>query len=43
MAAAAHGESIPFTLVWQNTLYALLYIVLLLLASSAVFSRRNLK
>ncbi len=43
IAAAAHGESIPFALVWQNTLYALLYIVLLLLASSAVFSRRNLK
>jgi Cu-processing system permease protein len=43
IAAAAHGEPIPFALVWQNTLYALLYIVLLLLASSAVFSRRNLK
>jgi ABC-type transport system involved in multi-copper enzyme maturation permease subunit len=43
IAAAAHGESIPFSLVWQNTLYALTYIVLLLLASSAIFSRRNLK
>lgn len=43
IAAAAHGESIPFTLVWQNTLYALMYIVLLLLASSAIFSQRNLK
>ncbi|MDE3170435.1 MAG: ABC transporter permease [Acidobacteriota bacterium] len=43
IAAAAHGESIPFSLVWQNTAYALIYIVLLLIASSAVFSRRNLK
>jgi ABC-type transport system involved in multi-copper enzyme maturation permease subunit len=43
IAAAAHGESIPFALVWQNTLYALIYIVLLLLAASAIFSRRNLK
>jgi ABC-type transport system involved in multi-copper enzyme maturation permease subunit len=43
IAAAAHGESIPFTLVWQNTLYALLYVAAVLLAASAVFSRRNLK
>lgn len=43
IAAAAHGEAIPFALIWQNTLYALLYIAVLLLASSAVFSRRNLK
>jgi Cu-processing system permease protein len=43
IAAAAHGESIPFALVWQNTLYAVMYIVLLLLASSAVFARRNFK
>ncbi|MGH9718373.1 MAG: ABC transporter permease [Candidatus Acidiferrales bacterium] len=43
IASAAHGEHIPFALVWQNTLYALLYIVLLLFASSAIFSQRNLK
>ncbi|MGH9563612.1 MAG: ABC transporter permease [Terracidiphilus sp.] len=43
IAAAAHGEAIPFVLVWQNTLYALMYIAVLLLASAAVFSRRNLK
>ncbi len=43
IAAAAHGNAIPFTLVWQNTLYAALYVALLLLAASAVFSRRNLK
>jgi ABC-type transport system involved in multi-copper enzyme maturation permease subunit len=43
IAAAAHGESIPVSLIWQNTLYALLYVVLVLVAASAVFSRRNLK
>ncbi len=43
IALAAHGDAIPLALLWQNTLYALLYVVLLLLASSAVFSRRNLK
>lgn len=43
IAAASHGSAIPFALVWQNSLYALIYICLLLLASSAVFSRRNLK
>jgi ABC-type transport system involved in multi-copper enzyme maturation permease subunit len=43
IAAAAHGEAIPFALFWQNTLYALLYVVLLLIVSSAVFSYRNLK
>jgi len=43
IAAAAHGERIPFSLVWQNTLYAALYVTLVLLAASAVFSRRNLK
>jgi len=43
IAAAAHGESIPFSLIWQNTLYASLYVLLVLLAASAVFSRRNLK
>jgi len=43
IAAAGHGESVPARLIGQNTLYALLYVTLLLLASSAVFSRRNLK
>jgi ABC-type transport system involved in multi-copper enzyme maturation permease subunit len=43
IAAAAHRDPIPFALVWQNSLYAALYILLLLIASSAVFSRRNLK
>jgi ABC-type transport system involved in multi-copper enzyme maturation permease subunit len=43
IAAAAHGDRISSALIWQNTLYAGLYVSLLLLASSAVFSRRNLK
>jgi ABC-type transport system involved in multi-copper enzyme maturation permease subunit len=43
IAAAAHGESVPFSLVWQNTLYTTLYGALVLLGASAVFSRRNLK
>jgi ABC-type transport system involved in multi-copper enzyme maturation permease subunit len=43
IAPAAHAEPIPFSLVWHNTLYALLYVVLLLLAASAVFSARNMK
>jgi ABC-type transport system involved in multi-copper enzyme maturation permease subunit len=43
IAAAAHGDAIPFPLIWQNTLYAALYVALLLIAASAIFSRRNLK
>jgi hypothetical protein len=43
IAHAAHGEAVPFTLIAQNTLYAFLYVALLLLAASAVFSRRDLK
>jgi len=43
IAAASHGEAIPLALVAQNTLYAGLYVALLLVAASAVFSRRNLK
>lgn len=40
---AAHGEVIPANLLWQNTLYAALYVLVLLIASAAVFSGRNLK
>jgi ABC-type transport system involved in multi-copper enzyme maturation permease subunit len=40
---AAHGDSIPLALIAQNSLYAVLYVSLVLLAASAVFSRRNLK
>lgn len=43
IATVAHGSAIPFALVWQNTLYAALYVTILLLAASAVFSSRNLK
>jgi ABC-type transport system involved in multi-copper enzyme maturation permease subunit len=43
IAAAGHGEAIPFALIWQNTLYAALYVVLILVGASAVFSGRNLK
>jgi ABC-type transport system involved in multi-copper enzyme maturation permease subunit len=43
IAAASHGDPIPLSLIGQNTLYAFLYVTLLLLAAAAVFSRRNLK
>jgi ABC-type transport system involved in multi-copper enzyme maturation permease subunit len=43
IARAAHGETIPFSLVSQNTLYAALYVTVILVAASAVFSGRNLK
>ncbi len=43
IGTAAHGDPIPLALIGQNSLYALLYVALLLVASSAVFSRRNLK
>ncbi|HUJ30105.1 MAG TPA: ABC transporter permease [Candidatus Acidoferrum sp.] len=43
IGAVAHGDSIAFSLVWQNTAYAVVYVTLLLLAASAIFSRRNLK
>jgi ABC-type transport system involved in multi-copper enzyme maturation permease subunit len=43
IGAAAHGEWIPARLILQNTLYAALYVALILLASSAVFSYRDLK
>ena len=43
IAAAAYGDKIPTTLIAQNTLYALLYVSLILLGASAVFSGRNLK
>jgi Cu-processing system permease protein len=43
IAAAGHGDYIPFSLIGQNTLYAVLYSAVVLIAASAVFSRRNLK
>jgi len=43
IAAASHGDPIPVPLIAQNTLYAFLYVTVILLASATVFSRRNLK
>ncbi len=43
IAAVAHRESIPIALVWQNTLYAAIYIGAVLFCASAIFSNRNLK
>jgi len=43
IAAVAHSDSIPAALVAQNTLYAALYVALLLTGASAIFSRRDLK
>ena len=43
MAAAAHGTEIPRILILQNTAYTALYCGIVLLAATAVFSRRNLK
>jgi ABC-type transport system involved in multi-copper enzyme maturation permease subunit len=43
MSSAAHGRAIPLTLAAQNTAYAALYCAIVLAASSAIFSRRNLK
>jgi len=43
ISAASHGDTIPFSLIWQNTAYAALYVALVLIAASAIFSGRNLK
>jgi ABC-type transport system involved in multi-copper enzyme maturation permease subunit len=43
IAAAAYGDAIPASLVWQNTVYAALYITVVLLAAATAFSGRNLK
>jgi ABC-type transport system involved in multi-copper enzyme maturation permease subunit len=43
IASAAHGQSIPLSLVWEDTLYAAVYVTLVLFASSTVFSVRDLK
>ncbi|HXU22267.1 MAG TPA: ABC transporter permease [Verrucomicrobiae bacterium] len=43
IAAAAYGEHISLLLVAQNTLYTVFYVTLLLVASSAIFSSRDLK
>jgi len=43
IAAAGHGETIPLSLVGWNTLYTIVYVSIVLLAASAIFSGRNLK
>jgi hypothetical protein len=43
LAAAAHGEAIPPALILQNTLYAAVYISLVLFPAAAIFSHRDLK
>jgi ABC-type transport system involved in multi-copper enzyme maturation permease subunit len=43
LAAAAHGREIPSALILQNTAYAMVYCLIVLLIAAAVFSRRNLK
>ena len=43
IAAAAHKETIPSALIWQNTLYAALYVTVVLIGASAIFSGRDLK
>jgi ABC-type transport system involved in multi-copper enzyme maturation permease subunit len=43
MSSAAHGRAIPAILVLQNTAYAALYCGIVLAATAAIFSQRNLK
>jgi ABC-type transport system involved in multi-copper enzyme maturation permease subunit len=43
ISAAAHGESIALALILQNTLYTAVYVLLVLLGATAIFSGRDLK
>lgn len=43
ISAVSHGDAVPRALIWQNTLYAAAYVVILLIGSAAIFSNRNLK
>ncbi len=43
IAAVAHGDAIPKSLIALNTAYAFVYVGAVLLAASAIFSNRNLK
>ena len=43
MGAVVHGHGVPGSFVAQATLYAALYIAIVLLAAAVIFSRRNLK
>jgi len=43
IAAAAHGRSIPLSLIFENSAYAAGYVAVILLVAAATFSNRNLK
>jgi ABC-type transport system involved in multi-copper enzyme maturation permease subunit len=43
MGAAAHGRSIPASLILHNTLYTILYCAIVLSVAALVFSRKDLK
>jgi len=43
MGAVVHGRGVPGTIVWHATVYAILYIAIVLTGAAVVFSRRNLK
>ena len=43
MGAAAHGRSIPASLVMHNTLYTALYCAIVLSVAAVIFSRKDLK
>jgi len=43
MGAVVHGRGVPAALVWQDTLYAIVYVAIVLAGAAVVFSRRNLK
>jgi ABC-type transport system involved in multi-copper enzyme maturation permease subunit len=43
LGAVVHGRGVPATLVWQDTVYAVVYAAVVLIAAAMVFSRRNLK
>ena len=43
MSTVVHGRGVPAAIVWHATLYAILYIAIVLTGAAVVFSRRNLK
>jgi len=43
MGVVAHARPVPLALVWQGTLYAAVYSLVVLVGAAMVFSRRNLK
>jgi ABC-type transport system involved in multi-copper enzyme maturation permease subunit len=43
MGAVVHGQGVSSAFVWSATLYAILYVAIVLAGAAVVFSRRNLK